>query len=51
MEVKKVRQAQINDITEKLKLSTELEESRMRQQRAITEATIQGQENERDNWE
>ena len=44
---RKVRQAQINDITEKLKLSAELEESRMRQQKAVTEATIKGQENER----
>ncbi|MEP7376753.1 MAG: PAS domain S-box protein [Chitinophagaceae bacterium] len=44
---KKVRQAQINDITEKLRLSVELEESRLRQQRAVNIATIQGQENER----
>jgi two-component system, NarL family, sensor histidine kinase UhpB len=44
---RKVRQAQINDITEKLKLSAELEGSRLLQQKAITEATIKGQENER----
>jgi two-component system, NarL family, sensor histidine kinase UhpB len=44
---KKVRQLQINDVTEKLKLSTELEESRLRQERAVNIATIEGQENER----
>ena len=44
---KKVRQAQINDITEKLRLSRELEESRIQQLRAVTQATIEGQEKER----
>jgi two-component system, NarL family, sensor histidine kinase UhpB len=36
------------DITEKRKLQMALEESRLQQQRAITEATIKGQENERE---
>jgi two-component system, NarL family, sensor histidine kinase UhpB len=36
------------DITEKRKLQIALEESRLQQQRAITEATIKGQENERE---
>ncbi|MBC7949097.1 MAG: PAS domain S-box protein [Chitinophagaceae bacterium] len=44
---KKVRQAQINDITEKLKLGAELDAARHLQQLAITEATIEGQEKER----
>lgn len=36
------------DVTEKRKLQMALEESRLQQQRAITEATIKGQENERE---
>jgi|GEM_PF-386214 len=36
------------DITEKRKLERELQEAQVRQQRAITEATIKGQENERE---
>ncbi|MEI9946844.1 MAG: response regulator [Chitinophagaceae bacterium] len=36
------------DITEKLKLEAELRESQLQQQRALTEATIKGQENERE---
>jgi two-component system sensor histidine kinase UhpB len=35
------------DITQRRKLEAELETSRIRQQKAITEATIKGQENER----
>jgi two-component system sensor histidine kinase UhpB len=35
------------DITEKRRLEMDLEESRIRHQKAITEATIKGQENER----
>lgn len=35
------------DITEKIKLETALRESQLQRQRAITEATIKGQENER----
>ena len=45
---KKVRQVQINDITEKLKLNRELEESRIQQLKAVTQATIEGQEKERE---
>lgn len=36
------------DITEKLKLESALRESQLQRQRAITEATIKGQENERE---
>ena len=36
------------DITEKKRLEAALEESRLRQQRIVTEATIKGQENERE---
>jgi two-component system sensor histidine kinase UhpB len=36
-----------NDITEKKKLQQALQEEKMRQQRAVAEATIRGQENER----
>lgn len=36
------------DITEKLKLEAALRESQLQQQRAVTEATIKGQENERE---
>jgi two-component system sensor histidine kinase UhpB len=36
------------DITEKRRLEAALEESRLQQQRALTEATIRGQENERE---
>lgn len=37
-----------NDITEKKKLQQALQEEKMRQQRAVAEATIRGQENERE---
>lgn len=36
------------DVTEKLKLESALRESQLQRQRAITEATIKGQENERE---
>jgi two-component system, NarL family, sensor histidine kinase UhpB len=45
---KKVRQSQIKDITEQLRLSAALEESRIQQHKAVTEATIKGQEKERE---
>ncbi len=45
---KKVRQAQVNDITDKLKLQEAVDRFRTEQQRAVTEATIKGQENERE---
>lgn len=45
---KKVRQAQIHDITERLRLRAALEEFRLQQQRAVTQATIKGQEKERE---
>jgi PAS domain S-box-containing protein len=45
---KKVRQAQIHDVTERLRLSAALEDFRIKQQKAVTQATIKGQEKERE---